>query len=161
MDDHLTSEEQALVLEHSVETLVKECWKDMAVMLACRVSGGNVEEGVIALSKLYSVLPPTFVMSQMAFSGELRKAFDNLQTPPPASKQIIESANNKYIAVCEDRDCTLYLVKPDGEEQVNGKQVSKIGTKKCVNANHAEMSVNKWFRDPDALNEAIVEFSKK
>ncbi len=161
VDAHLTPDEQALVLEHTIETKVRECWKDMAVNLACRVGGGDVDAGVDALSKLYSVLPPTFVMSQMAYSGEISKAFENLQTPPPPTKQILESPNAKYIAVCEGSACTLYMVKPDGNEKVNGKTASKIGTKSCANANHAEASARKWFRNADDLNEAIIEFSKK
>jgi hypothetical protein len=154
----LTEEEQSLVLEPGLEVTVDEGWKDMAVQLAVKVAGGDTEKGVDALSKLYSVIPVQFVLAQIAFSGQLTDALTRLSAPP-AKEKVIEHGNGKYIAVARGVECTLYVVKSDAAEEINGKKVHKMGTKTCTSAGHAEASAKKWFREPESLNEALAEFS--
>jgi hypothetical protein len=84
VQQHLSDEERALCLEESVETTVDEGWKDLAVQLAIQSGGGDTDKAAEALAKLYSVLPPQFVLTHMIFRGELTTAFGKLQVPPSA-----------------------------------------------------------------------------
>jgi hypothetical protein len=147
--DSLNEDEQALVLEQSVETTVDEGWQDVAVVIACKAGNGDTEKSAVALEKLYSVIEPQFVCSQMQYSGKLDGALNSIQTEPvQLVRKVIESPNGGYRAICEGNTMTLYKVK-DGVEE-------RKGTKTCDNPGHAEASAKKLFRDSEALAEFLV-----
>ena len=152
IQNNLNEEELSLCLEENMETTVDDGWKDIAVSLACKVGGNDIEKSVEALAKLYSVIPTICYMSNKEFSGDTKNILERmLDTPLPEKKTTVQSANGKYEAECVGNNVTLYIVKPDGKEEV--------GTKECENSNHAEMSARKWFREPDALNEILASFA--
>lgn len=148
--DTLSDEEQALVLEQSVETTVDEGWQDVAVAIAVKTGKGDVQTAAHALAKLYSVIEPQFVCSQMQYSGKLDNALTSIQTEPvQLVRKVIDAPSGKYRAICEGNTMTLFTMKDGIEGDVRG-------TKKCENPGHAEMSAKKLFRDPEALAEFII-----
>lgn len=150
VDQHLTEDEQALVLEQSVETTVDEGWQDVAVAIAVKTGKGDTNTAANALAKLYSVIEPQFVCSQMNYSGKLDNALSTIQTEPvQLVRKVIDAPNGKYRAICEGNTMTLFTMK-------DGVEGDLRGTKKCENPGHAEMSAKKLFRDPEALAEFII-----
>jgi hypothetical protein len=145
----LTDEEQALVLTKTVTMFADEGWQNLAIQIALDESAGDMAKGVEILDKLFTVIKPQFVFSQMSFTGKLESILTAMQTAP-ATKKEIKSPDGKYVARTEGPKVSLYLVKPDGEEFV--------GTKNCDNDGHAEASARKWFRpDNTSLSDFLAE----
>lgn len=149
----LSDEEQALVLTKTIQIQADEVWHNLAIDIALKESGGDIEKGVGILDRLFSVIKPQFVFSQMLYNGDLGESLSRLQAAPVEQKEI-KSPDGKYVARTAGPKVTLYLVKPDGEEE--------IGTKQCENPGHAEASAKKWFRgDNTSLNDFLAEAAAK
>lgn len=152
--------ELAMLLEKSTEVKVDEGWQNKAIQLALEsVPKGTPDreaKAAEALDKLYSVIQPMFVVSHMVYNAPLDAALKRLQQEEADQDKVektIDHTNGMYRARCKGPVVTLYLVKPNKEEE-------KLGEKKCTNPGHAEASAKKWFREPAALEEAMKEFAQ-
>jgi hypothetical protein len=158
--DNLTPAERSLVLEKSTDVSVDECWQDVAVSLALadipKNDPNRMAKAAERLDKLYRVIAPQFVLQNISFTGALTDALKDLQsTPEDKTEKVFESPDKLYKAICTGKKVALYLVKvPNKDEQL-------VGTKDCDNPGHAQASAKKWFRNADALKEAMANFSSK
>ena len=154
---NFTVEERKILLEKSIVTEVDATWQDTAVRLACSCfpedNPERIKKAVGVLNKLFSVIPPQFVMSQVVFTGDLTKAFGNIviksqEDEKNATPKTVASPNGKYKAVIVGKRVTLY----DGDKEV--------GQKVCTDSDHADNTVKKWFKVPEYLAEFLAECKK-
>ena len=86
----------------------------------------------------------------MTYSGQLTDAFVEMMKPPVVSNEPIiqTSPDGKYRAKILGAKMDLFIVKPDGEQFLK--------TKTCTDSNHAENTVKKFWRQPQALADFVT-----
>lgn len=145
---NLTEDELGLVLEKTTEFTISDNWQDEAVKIACAsVDKGHSDyknKAVSNLEKLFGVISPVFVLSQMEFAGDIDKAFANTKEKIPDSSPLTKMEANGKVYNIETAGNTV---------TVTSEGFSK--SKSCTSPEHVQNTLKKWKRQPETFTEFL------
>jgi hypothetical protein len=152
--ENFTPAERALLLEKVNNVTINEGFLDRSVK--------HVDGDPVKLKALFQVVRPTFLMSQVEWSGGLDVAIKTLEgdKPQPITTEAIPaqstaipkwqtSEDGNWKASAVGNVAKLYMIQ--GDSQV------EVATKTCAGgASHAEQTCKKWMRDENYRGETLA-----